>query len=503
MKRPTKNTAAFLLACLMLAPSVLSCGGSDTTAPTGTDETVQTPAATSAIETAEVYPHETPDLGGYALRVLSAGFLWNMYQEVDVTETNGEVLNDAVYARNRKIEEKLNCSFAETNYEVNDDPNNLNLHLKDIILSGDDVYDVTYACIYSMPAMVTDGYFMNLLDVDGLHLSQPWWDSVVAENGILEDSLFFVTSPMHLMPYDGAWALFFNETMMERNDMEKPYDLVRSGKWTYDALLGYTKAITNMNGDASFAWNNSGNAIYGMSIHSFAPDKFILGANEYFIERDESGELQFAANDERFFNVLESLTPIICGDTGYAIFGSNIDFDAEAGGYMHIFASGRSLFLTAEIKGAQLLRDMNDTFGIVPYPKYDENQDSYYSSFVNQCLFYTIPVTNTHLKETAVISDYTSYVSMQDVLPVYYGNVVEQKGLRNEDSIEMLDIILNTKSVDLGILFGWTSSILDSMRSNLYEGNSNTASLIEKQEKSIVKNMEKTVEAIRASIENS
>jgi len=197
------------------------------------------------------------------------------------------------------------------------------------------------------------------------------------------------------------------------------------------------------------------------------------------------------------------MSPIICGDTGYSIFGSNTDFDAEAGGYMHIFASGRSLFLTAEIKGAQLLRDMDDTFGIVPYPKYDENQDSYYSSFVNQCLFYTIPVTNTHLKETAVISDYTSYLSMQDVLPVYYGNVVEQKGLRNEDSIEMLDIILNTKSVDLGILFGWTSSILDSMRSNLYNGNSNTASLIEKQEKLIVKNMEKTVEAIRDAIANS
>jgi len=502
MKTKKQTIAAFLLACLMLTPSVISCG--DTAAATADTDAGTTPTGTTApTETEAAYPYEMPDLGGYALRVLSSGFLWNMYQEVDVTETNGEVLNDAVYARNRKIESKLNCVFEETNYEVNDDPNNLNLHLKDIILSGDDVYDVTYASIYSMPAMVTDGYFMNLLDFDELHLNEPWWDSVVADNAILEDCLYFVTSPMHLMPYDGAWALFFNETMMEQNDMEKPYDLVRSGKWTYDALLGYTKAITNMNGDASFAWNNSGNAIYGMSIHSFAPDKFLLGANEYFIERDDNGDLQFAANDERFFNVLEALSPIICGDTGYSIFGSNTDFDAEAGGYMHIFASGRSLFLTAEIKGAQLLRDMDDTFGIVPYPKYDENQESYYSSFVNQCLFYTIPVTNTHLKETAVISDYTSYLSMQDVLPVYYGNVVEQKGLRNEDSIEMLDIILNTKSVDLGILFGWTSSILDSMRSNLYNGNSNTASMIEKQEKAIVKNMEKTVEAIRASIENS
>ena len=502
MKHATQKTAAFLLACLMLSPSVLSCGGTD---PVSTETQGVTASAdtTAPVETEEVYPYETPDLGGYALRVLSAGFLWNMYQEVDVTETNGEVLNDAVYNRNRKIESKLNCAFEETNWEVNDDPNNINSHLKDIILSGDDLYDVTYACVYLMPAMVTDGYFQNLLDIDGLHLQEAWWDSVVAENGIIEDSLYFVTSPMQLMPYDGAWALFFNETMMEKNDMEKPYDLVRSGKWTYEALLGYTKAITNMNGDSSFAWNNDGNAVYGMSIHEFAPDKFILGANEYFIERDDSGDLIFAANDERFFNVLDALSPIICGNTGYSIYGSNTDFDAEAGGYMHIFASGRSLFLTAEIKGAQLLRDMDDTFGIVPYPKYDEGQSSYYSSFVNQCLFYTIPVTNTHTYETAIISDYTSYLSMQDVLPVYYGNVVEQKGLRNEDSIEMLDIILSTKSVDLGILFGWTSSLLSTMRSKLYSGADDVASLIAKQQKTIEKSMTKTVEAVREAQENS
>lgn len=502
MKLATQKSTSLLLAALLLASTFVSCGSSDTDTGTVTEQTKPTDTTLPAV-TEAAYPYEAPDLGGYTLRVLSSGFLWDMYQEVDVTETNGEVLNDAVYNRNRKIESKLNCAFEETNLEVTDDPNNLNLHLKDLILSGDDVYDVTYACVYSMPAMVTDGYFRNLLEIDELHLNEPWWDSVVAENGVLEDCLYFVTSPMQLMPYDGAWALFFNETMMEKNDLEKPYDLVRQGKWTYEALLDYCKQITNMNGDASFAWDKSGNAVYGISAHSFAPDKFILGAGEYFIERDSSGALTFAAKDERFFDVVGRLTGMMDEKTGYTIFGSNLDYDIEAGGYMYIFESGRSLFLTAEIKGAQLLRNMEDTFGILPYPKFDESQDSYYSSFVNQCLFYTVPVTNTHIRETAIISDYTSYMSMQDVLPLYYGNVVEQKGLRNEDSIEMLDIVLSTKTVDLGILFGWTSAMLESMRSKMFAGATDVASLLEKQEKTIVKKMEQTVEAVRTSLENS
>ena len=503
MKRRTQSIAALLLACLMLAPSVISCGDSGTTSTdtAAPDNSVDTTAAPE--ETEAVYPYETPDLNGYKLRVLSSGFLWDMFQEVDVTETNGEVLNDAVYNRNRKVEAKLNCSFEETNFEVSDDPTNLNNHLKNIVLAGEDAYDVAYACIYLTPAMVTDGYFQNLLDVDGLNLNEAWWDSVVAENGTIEDVLYFVTSPMQMMPYDGAWALYFNETMMERNDLEKPYDLVREGKWTIDALLEYTKAIANMNGDASFKWNMSGNAIYGISLHQLSSDKFVLGAGEYFIEKNDGGELTFAANDDRFYNVVNKLSELLDNNTGYAIYSSNTDFDAEAGGYMYIFESGRSMFLTAEIKGAQLLRNMEDTFGIVPYPKYDEAQDSYYSSFVNQCYFYTIPVTNQNVRETAIISDYTSYLSMKDVLPVYYGNVVEQKGLRNQDSIEMLDIILGTKSVDLGILFGWSNALLESMRDKFYAGTLDIASLIQKQQAAVEKKMNKTVEAVRDAIANS
>ena len=504
MRFTARQTTAVLLASLLLSSALISCGSSGDDTPAVTEAQNNTASVdTEAAVTEAVYPYETPDLNGYTLRVLSSGFLWNMYQDVDVTETNGEVLNDAVYNRNRKVESKLNCGFDETNFEVNDDPTQLNNHIKDLVLSGDDLYDVMYAAIYLTPAMVTDGYFQNLLDIDGLHLQDAWWDSVIAENGVIEDHLYFITSPMHLMPYDGAWALFFNETMMERNDMEKPYDLVRQGKWTLDALLGYTKEIANMNGDASFEWSSGGNAVYGISSHQLAPDKFILGTGEYFIERNASGDLQFAATDERFFNVIDKLLAITTESTGYTIYGSNTDFDAEAGGYMYIFESGRSLFLTAEIKGAQLLRNMNDTFGIVPYPKLDEAQESYYSSFVNQCYFYTIPVTAANLHETAVISDYTSFLSMQEVLPIYYGNVVEQKGLRNQDSIEMLDIVLSTKTVDLGILFGWTNTLLESMRDKFFAGATDIASTVQKQQAAIEKKMNKTVEAVQNSIENS
>ncbi|MGM9625945.1 MAG: hypothetical protein ACI3XM_09605, partial [Eubacteriales bacterium] len=275
-----------------------------------------------------------------------------------------------------------------------------------------------------------------------------------------------------------------------------------SGQWTYDVLLSIAKEITNMNGDSSYKWNKDGNAVYGISSHGNAADKFILGANEYFIEKDASGSLAFTANDERFYNVLTDLAFLMDAKNGYTIFGSNEDFDADNGGYVYIFQNSRSLFLTAEIKAAQLLRDMDETFGIVPYPKYDASQEGYASSFVNQCFYYSIPTTNSHIEETTVISDYISYLSYRDVLPVYYSNVVEQKGLRNDDSIEMLNIILSTKSVDLGILFGWTNTMLETIRPKLFAGATDLVSTIEKQQPTIEKNIAKTLEAIRTAQEN-
>ncbi len=47
--------------------------------------------------------------------------------------------------------------------------------------------------------------------------------------------------------------------------LETPYQLVRDGTWTIDRLTEHAKSAANLNGDDSFAWNEKGNAIYGLA----------------------------------------------------------------------------------------------------------------------------------------------------------------------------------------------------------------------------------------------
>ena len=49
--------------------------------------------------------------------------------------------------------------------------------------------------------------------------------------------------------------------------------------------------------------------------------------------------------------------------------------------------------------------------------------------------------------------DAASYLSYTDVLPVYYNVTIAQKGLRDDESIEMLGIIQSSRYFDIGRVF--------------------------------------------------
>ena len=92
---------------------------------------------------------------------------------------------------------------------------------------------------------------------------------------------------------------------------------------------------------------------------------------------------------------------------------------------------------------------------------------------------------------------------MRDILPIYYENVVEQKGLRNEDSIEMLDIVLSNKTIDIANVFGWGMTLNQTISKELFKGSDAIASILEKQKSKIEKSIQDMLDAIAQSQENS
>ena len=422
-----------------------------------------------------------------------------MYIHLDAPELNGEVLNDAVFYRNRKIEQELNCVIVEKTLE-NDAANTITRitdHAKTSIMSGEDEYDCMFLPVNTAPDLITDGYLMDLNSIPELNLDAEWWDQDVIDVTTFNGELYFASGAGNLMAFDSMWCLFFNETMMEDHQLELPYDLVREGKWTIDELTKYCKAVASLNGDDSFTWSKDGSCIYGISSHQNAPEHFWFSADEFTVDVDKNENITFALGSDRFYGVMEKLAAMLDGKEGYTLKASNTDFDADAGGYVYVFTTGRSLFMTGEIKAAQLMRDMNDNFGIVPFPKYDETQAQYYTSLVSQLFYFTIPTTNTCVERTATIAEYLTRDSYLDVIPLYYGNTVEQKGLRNEDSIEMLEIMRQTRAVDIATIFNWNATLRSTLNGKLFSGNASVASDIAAQKSQVEAEMQKFLDFLK------
>ncbi|MBQ4605142.1 MAG: hypothetical protein IJB15_00460, partial [Clostridia bacterium] len=86
-----------------------------------------------------------------------------------------------------------------------------------------------------------------------------------------------------------------------------------------------------------------------------------------------------------------------------------------------------------------------------------------------------IPLTASDVERTGAIMDYMAYISYYDVIPVFQENLC-YKGVSSPVDIEMMDIILESEFVDIGIIYGWTNSFLNDVCGSKITNGNNTFS---------------------------
>ncbi len=464
-----KHLFTLLLAALLLSTG---CGNtpSETETTTGTDAVGET----TPVETEWVYPFAN-NYGGEDFHIQNVHDAYGMHSDLDREETTGEALNDAMYNRCRKLEEKLGIVLVEEFSEYGNGGTTITNTQRNLVAAGDDLYDVMYICAeQNAQALGIEGCLMDLLSFDSLMLDKDWWFSATNDKALYDGKLFSAVGASHLMHLDSIWCLYFNEDMMDKLSLDYPYDMVREGSWTLDRLDEYLSAAASLNGDVSFEFNKNGNAVYGLSINNSS--RILYGTGEYMLDVVD-GEFQMTAGTDRFYRAAEAIIELTRGEDGTTYRMINGVGDDQPGSYMHTFMTERSLFLGAEVSKTSMMRDMEFSFGIVPYPKLEESQSQYYVSG-GMAMNFAIPVTCTDGERAAVVGDALTYLSYQDVMPVWRNVTLEQKGLRNEDSVEMLEIIVDSNTVQPFTLFGIGSDFVNTISGVLFRREDTLASAI-------------------------
>jgi len=455
-------------------------------------------------ETAEVpgggyiYPDLYPDLDckGGDFTFLAPANDWGFYSAIVLESETGDILDDIIYARNRTVEDRFNVKLKEISLMVNE----INPKLRLSVQSGEDVYDAAYLLCSdgSTPigTLITANMLYDLNAVPGLNLEEKWWSQSIRKDSAIgsSKSLHFAFNDVNIFTLQCAWCVFINEDMIKNLGLELPYDLVKGGKWTYDAYYRYMKAGAQLGGADSFKWDANGPAIYGCTSFVSGTRALLTASGESIIAVDAKGMPYLTVETERFYSVCDKIAEMHGNKNSGEYLTANdygTPFHFEA-----IFSGGRALMMGGELKAANTFRNMESTFGIVPMPKYEETQDRHYAAIAIVAPALVVPATNTKLEQTGIILDAMAYLSNRDVMPVFFDITMSQKQLRNDESIEMLQIIKDSLLLDVGVAYGWTPNLMDPIVNALDLGNNNAASTIEKQKDKTLANIEKTMELI-------
>ncbi len=474
-----KRLFAMLLAALLLA-STMSCGKtvetesqSETKAETTVSEGGETEP--EPVETKEPYLYPELNLNGGDFHILNqTASSWNYYSTYDVAETNGEPLNDKIYERNRFIEETFNTKFVITDKELDAAAS----HLKVTIKAAEDLYQYAYIFGSYLSSVIGAGYTIDLETVKGLQLDKPWWDPDRAEYSI--GRTYFVKDSASLLGFHGAFCSFFNKNLFTDLGLENPYELVKNGQWTLDKLQEFIESGASLNGDEKYT-GDSPNCRFGLVGWENGYQGLWAGSDITLVTVEE-GKLTYAVESEKAINAFEKVARVV-STPGYS-----------EGNYPALFAEGRSVMTLGQVKEAIMYRDMEDDFGILPLPKYDENQEEY-RSYIVGCPF-LIPATTIEYETAALVADAMSYYSYAEVVPVLLDNIITHKSLRDPDSVEMLEIIRDGETIDLGTLYGWTASVEGGLKDKIKAGGTELASTAAKYKTQVEKAMNKFLEKI-------
>jgi ABC-type glycerol-3-phosphate transport system substrate-binding protein len=436
------------------------------------------------------------DHGGRAYRILgrlavTANGHWDA-KDLYAEEENGDVINDAVYKRNKKIEEKYNISITRVE---NLDPPAL---ARTAVQAGSDDYDIIYAHLSSTISFASGGFGVNLKEVPHLDLDKPWYDQNANRQLSIGGKLFTTFSDFTILDKDSTWAYLFNKKLIADLGLEDPYLLVREGKWTVDKLYDMAKgASMDLDGDGVMGnWDQ-----YGYMGESFNMYAGLIAADVIIFPKDADDLPMYNGVPERAFAAFEKLLQVLGSDQislraedvsrkGYSG-GGDIWTDVMDTGFM----DGRVLFNNAGMNRITLFRSMEVDFGILPSPKLDEAQENYYNTVTQgSASSFVIPITlvGEDLARIGAITDALAAESMYTLIPAYYDTQLKTKLARDDDSSEMLDIIFANRRFDLGLIhgFGGVSSIFGTAMTG---NNLNIASSLERSEARVRNDIEKLI----------
>ena len=445
-----KRTLSALLAGLLLAGSLTACATGDDT-PADTKPWVQTTAPAEEVET-ELRDNLPDDLdyGGDEIIFISRDREGWYDREIWVKDVNGEPINDAVYERNKAVEQRLNIKI--TDIPDKDEPCN---EVEIAVNAGTHEYDVMSAACFVTLGQTPRGIYANLRDTAYIDFDQPWWSEGLNEATLYKGTQYVLTGSMLLSIYRFAYATVFNQKLFDDAGQKYLYEYVDNGTWTLDKQISLVPVFHRDNGNST---QDKEGDIYGyISTQHISVDPYWASCEVDILSRDENDDFVIVFDSGKLHEVAEKVLQLYYGTDSASYILSTYGSDEHMDGCCDMFAEGKGAMATIRVMGLEreTFRSMTDKFGIVPMPKFDEEQKEYHTMLHDRFSVVAIPTTaqGERLDELSAVLEALSSTGYQIVKPVYYEETLRTKIVHDPQSSAMMELIINSLTTDSGIFY--------------------------------------------------
>ncbi len=475
MSKTIKILIAILLLAAMCVTMLAGCG-SATDGPAKTTESSkpgdpsgQTESGDKESESeTEIFPNVKKKDYDYDINVLHyfVSDTWSPWEEIAVDNLNGDILTDDIYDRNLWVQEEYNIRITSTNGAHNE----LKQKIDAQIQSGGDDFQMVDTFGFGSGKLMGQSYFLNMRDISTIDFNNPWWNQDILNAYSIAGYVEFAASDMLLLDKGATSLMFFNQSMADELQIDDPYQQVRDGDWTIEALaVDMQRGCMELNGDSVM----NGEDQWGLASGDDLCLALYVSSGSKFIQTDQDGYFYYSFLEEDSLDVMMGIFDEIM--LSQYFFNSYINRNSVCPS----FNDGQVLFSYGMAKSTKSLRALEMVYGLVPIPKYSDYQKEYVS-WVNAWhdSMFAVMATAEEPETIGVALELLGYYSYYKIRSDLYDTVICGRGTRNAESIEMLNILFANRVYDMGISFDSTGNFADHVMRHTASGSSSFASLI-------------------------
>lgn len=416
---------SLVLAMIMVASTFVACTD-DPKNPNGTDG-----------------KDENLRFEGEEYRILGRDYEDDMFREfeIDRDEMPEDVVGIAVWNRNEAIKAKYGVEVVGT---LEKDPSAV---AKLALESGEDQFDLILRSPSWLQPMAMQGYFLNIRTLENIDLTADCWNDYANTQLTMGGKLYYTTSKFLLHDKHRLGVTFYNRDMAEDLKIGYLEDKVLDGTWVIEDLVNIAKVAS---ADTDGVDGMSMNDTWGVTIESAAGgfSRLAFGIGFRSSENGSDGYPQLIGATDQMVTSLDKVFELTADKNTCYIFTlrdvSDRPGEAAAGGDRAIFVRGDAVVLIDCMSTIDNTGEMNFAYGVLPMPKYDSKQESYYSlPDTNNGTLMAVPATVNDaakagfglqkISEESVNTSYTAYIETKCKLQDAY----------DEDMAKCLDIIFD------------------------------------------------------------